>query len=248
MKNYLLAAVLVSLISACVQKQDAAYLIKQSIEASGGERYTNSVIDFDFRDHHYQISRSPEEWTMLRIKADSGQQTVDTFSGKSFSRSINDSLVEPPDSMIFKYQESINSVFYFALLPFKLNDAAVIADRLPDEQIDGKMHYKIEIRFKEEGGGEDFQDVFIYWFDQQDYSLDYLAYSFQVNGGGLRFRKAYNERVIGGIRFVDYLNFKAPKEMAVENLAAQFEAGKLEELSRIELENIEVERRREIMK
>jgi methyltransferase-like protein len=61
----------------------------------------------------------------------------------SFSRTINDSLAKPADSMVFKYKESINSVFYFALLPYKLDDPAVIANRLPDEQIEGKKHYKM---------------------------------------------------------------------------------------------------------
>lgn len=179
---------------------------------------------------------------MRRIKEDSVEVIADTYTPNSFSRSINGSLVYPPDSMIFKYKESINSVFYFALLPYKLDDPAVIANRLENEKIGGKDYYKIKVRFKEEGGGEDFQDVFIYWFDAADYSLDYLAYSFQTNGGGLRFRKAYNERRIEDIHFVDYVNYKATKEMELESLAKRFEAGELKELSRIELENLMVSR------
>jgi hypothetical protein len=230
------------LIIACESKQGASEIIAKAIESSGGEGYQSSVIEFDFRDHQYQIEQKQDEWVMRRIKADSLEIIVDTYSQNAFSRSINDSLVYPPDSMIFKYQESINSVFYFALLPHKLDDEAVIPKRFDDEQIEGKDYYKVEVRFKEEGGGEDFQDVFIYWFDQQDYSLDYLAYSYQTDGGGLRFRKAYNERVLEGIRFVDYVNYKAPKEMELESLAKKFEAGELEELSRIELESIMVSR------
>ena len=143
--------------------------------------------------------------------------------------------------MAFKYIESINSVIYFALLPYKLNDAAVQKERLGKEEIKGKVYFKIGVSFKKEGGGEDYQDLFIYWFDVQDYSLDYLAYSFQVNGGGMRFRKAYNERFVQGIRFVDYVNFK-PKsnQVKLETLGQLFVKNELEELSKIELDNIKV--------
>ena len=228
------------MITSCASKQDADLIINKAIEASGGEKYQNSTINFDFRDHHYMIERRGDEWTMKRIKYDSLATIADTYTSDSFSRTINDSLVQVVDSMIFKYQESINSVFYFALLPYKLNDPAVMAENLDDEVIEGKRYFKIEVRFQEEGGGEDFQDVFIYWFDKSDHSLDYLAYSYETDGGGLRFRKAYNERMVEGIRFVDYINYKAPKDFQLESLAKKFEAGELEELSRIELESLMV--------
>lgn len=227
-------------ILSCSSQKDANTIIQQAIKNAGGEKYENSTIDFDFRDHHYQVERSNGDWYMRRTKEDESKMTEDFYTQESFERRVNDSLVQVEDSMAYKYQESINSVIYFALLPYKLNDPAVKKKMLADESIEGNDYYKIEIRFEEEDGGVDYQDVFIYWLDKQDLSLDYLAYSFQTDGGGLRFRKAYNERIVGGIRFVDYINYKAAKENELNELAKKFESKELEELSRIELKNIKV--------
>ncbi|MAY82833.1 MAG: deoxyribose-phosphate aldolase [Flavobacteriales bacterium] len=242
MKNTFLLALIGIALLACQSGPNAEEIIQQSIANSGGEAYDNSTISFDFRTHHYVVMRKAGEWEMRRIKTDSTGITMDRYSAQNFTRSKSGKAIEVADSMIAKYKESINSVFYFALLPYKLDDAAVIAERLEDEKIEGKKYYKVEVRFEENGGGKDFQDVFIYWFDQTDFSIDYLAYSYETDDGGLRFRKAYNERVIEGIRFVDYINYEAPKEMELESLAVKFEAGELKELSRIELENLMVSR------
>ena len=71
--------------------------------------------------------------------------------------------------------------------------------------------------------------------------LDYLAYSYRVNGGGMRFREATNERVVNGVRFVDYNNYKAKNASTkLENLDKAFENSELKKLSEINLENVQV--------
>ena len=107
--------------------------------------------------------------------------------------------------------------------------------------IKGKTYHKVEIRFSEDGGGEDFDDVFVYWIDTLGFHIDYLAYTFHVNGGGKRFRAAQNARNIQGIRFVDYNNYK-PIDMntKVENLDKAFENSELEKISEIALNNVQV--------
>jgi hypothetical protein len=58
----------------------------------------------------------------------------------------------------------------------------------------------------------------------------------------MRFREAYNERYITGLRFVDYNNYKTENTtIPLENLAKAFEADELKLLSKIELENIKVD-------
>ena len=227
--------------SSCQNQQSAEQIVDQAIEYAGGDRFNQSHISFSFRDKHYEVSRKKGEWKMSRTYQDSSLLVQDDYSPKGFQRKINGAKVKVADSMAFKYMESINSVIYFALLPYKLNDPAVIKENLGKEKIEGKAYYKIQVGFKEEGGGEDFQDEFIYWFDVEDYSLDYLAYSFQVNGGGMRFRRAYNERFVQGIRFVDYVNYKPTKsDVPLVSLARLHQENKLEELSNIKLESIEV--------
>ena len=83
--------------------------------------------------------------------------------------------------------------------------------------------------------------MFIYWINKKSYEVEYLAYSFHVNGGGVRFRKAYNERDIEGVRFVDYENYK-PKDNSTKlsELENLFRQNKLELLSKIELKNVKV--------
>jgi hypothetical protein len=71
--------------------------------------------------------------------------------------------------------------------------------------------------------------------------MDYFAYSFESDGGGLRFRKAVNPRRIGGILFQDYINFTPPSDdIPLDSLQRMFEQGKLKKLSDIKLENIHV--------
>lgn len=230
------------IIQSCNNTSNPKKIIDQAIEFSGGESYDNSSITFEFRDKSYSSKKHDNYWEMSRSFSDSLGIYKDTHSSKGFQRTINDSITQVHDSMAFKYIESINSVFYFALLPYKLNDKAVISEYLGQEKIEGTSYFKIRIRFNEEGGGVDHEDEFIYWFDTKDYSLDFLAYSFQVNGGGKRFRKAYNERVINGIRFADYENYKPEDDSkyTLEQLAHAFTTRKLKLLSTIELKKIKV--------
>ena len=95
--------------------------------------------------------------------------------------------------------------------------------------------------FSKEGGGTDFEDTFVYWIAKTTYHVDYLAYSYAVEGGGIRFREAYNPRTVEGIRFVDYNNYK-PASLAIPltDLDSIFQQNELELLSKIETENVEV--------
>jgi len=71
--------------------------------------------------------------------------------------------------------------------------------------------------------------------------LDYLAYKYATNGGGVRFREAYNTRVVEGIRFVDYNNYKPEnKEVSLSELDQLFTEEKLKLVSKIETEKVKV--------
>ena len=71
--------------------------------------------------------------------------------------------------------------------------------------------------------------------------MDYLAYSYETDGGGIRFRAAYNPREINGLRFQDYVNYKPQGlDVALKDLDYLYEQGSLIEVSKIELENVKV--------
>ena len=217
-------------------------IVKKAISYAGGKKYDSLKISFDFRDIHYEMERNQNDFTMTRSQLKVGDSIVDTYNNDSFQREINGQAATVSDSMASLYRQSINSVFYFALLPYKLEDASVLKTSLGIDTIKGKAYHLIQVKFKEEGGGEDHEDVYLYWFNQQNFALDYLAYSFDENEGGLRFREAYNERTINGLRLVDYKNYKPKdKTIALNELSKEFNQGKLELLSKIDLKNVVVE-------
>ncbi len=222
--------------------ETANTIINKAIEVAGGEKYVDAEIVFDFRDKQYTAIRKNEIYQYEREFKDATQVIRDVLNNEGFKRFVNTEEIVVADSMSVKYAASVNSVHYFALLPYGLNDAAVIKENLGNVSIKGKNYHKIKVTFQQEGGGEDFEDVFLYWVNTETYTVDYLAYSYQeASGVGIRFREAYNVRTINGLRFVDYNNFK-PKEESLNLLDTDkaFEANNLKLLSKIELENITV--------
>lgn len=218
-------------------------IINKSIEISGGENFEKSSLKFEFRDIYYQALRKNHEFLLVRILVKDNDSLFDMLSNVGFERYDNKTIVKLEDSIAKKYEASVNSVHYFSVLPYGLNDEAVNKKLLKTERIKGKDYHKIKVTFNQDGGGEDYEDDFVYWIDIKLYKVDYLAYSYNEDDGlGMRFREAYNERYINGLRFVDYNNYKSEdKTIALENLGKAFEANQLKLLSKIELENVKVE-------
>lgn len=229
----------------CKQSEEtlsAQQIIDKAITISNGEKVGNAHIGFDFRKYHYEAKRNNGNYALTKQKTDSLGTLKEVLSNEGYKRYINDEEVVVPDSMVSRYANSVNSVHYFSVLPFGLNDTAVFKKLLPSVKIKGKDYYKIQITFSEEGGGDDFEDVFIYWIDKISFTVDYLAYEFHVNGGGMRFREAYNVRTVEGIQFADYKNYK-PNDSSTQlnELDKAFEADGLKLLSTIDLKNITVQ-------
>ncbi len=235
----------VFVVISCSQPQketlSAQDLINKSIVISGGNKISNSTLMFSFRDKKYKAFRRFGNYQLERFFIDEKDTVVDLLDNNKFERFVNFKKVELPDSTANKYSNAVNSVHYFSVLPFGLNDEAVNKKYLDTVRIKGKKYHKIEITFNKEKGGEDFDDVFLYWINTETYKVDYLAYEYHVNEGGKRFREAYNERIIDSIRFVDYNNYKPiNKEASLYSLEHLFETNALKLLSKIELEAIEV--------
>ena len=247
MKNILFYCFISAIICGCNTGQDSQVsleqsLVDRSIEASGGDLYTQSTISFKFRDRNYIGTRKGGFFRLERLWSDSLNSYRDYISNEGYSRFQNESAVEVVDSMAFKYSNSINSVFYFGLLPYGLNDPAVIKTYIDTVEINGQQYDKVKITFHQEGGGKDFEDEFVYWFNKETGHFDYMGYNYQTDGGGARFRVAYNPRTVNGIRFQDYINYK-PKDstfMDVSQFDQLYLNNGVEELSRIELEQINV--------
>ena len=243
MKRVYLILVLFIMLFSCKERTEtnlsAEEIINNSITVCGGDLYKSSKISFRFRDKNYV---SENRGTILKrsFEIDSVNY-IDVKNNSGFERYINDALVLIPDSLASLYSNSINSVHYFVQLPYRLNDKAVNKELLEEKVINNKSYYVVKVTFDKNGGGDDFEDTYYYWIQKQSFKPDYLAYDFHENGGGVRFRKAYNERYINGIRFVDYENYKPKNNSAtIQQIADLYLNNQLELISEIKLENINV--------
>lgn len=238
MKNIFGALIFVLLISACnPAEKSAEQLIQNTIEHHGGDAYESLNVEFKFRDKFYKLRHVGGNFQYERIFQDStGREINDILDNSGFKRLIEGEKVDlsPKDSAA--YANSVNSVHYFALLPYNLKDEAVLAHNKEDVLIKGKPYKTIEVKFKQEGGGTDYEDVFMFWFNTETFDMDYFAYSYETEGGGVRFRESINKEQVEGVIFQDYNNFKAEKGTDLIELPALFEKGELELLSKIELE------------
>ncbi|MBZ9627541.1 hypothetical protein LB450_05455 [Psychroflexus sp. CAK1W] len=241
MIKYFLGLLMIALVSCqnSEKKLSSEEIVDKAIAYSGKSKLNNTILKFDFRKYHYKATPTCDGFKFERISK--SKPIRDVLVNDELTRYSNDSIVKLADSTAFSYYESVNSVHYFTQLPVRLKDEAVNLSDLGKEKIQDKTYHKIEVKFSENGGGVDFEDIYIYWFDVEDFSMDYLAYSFIVNEGGLRFRKAINRRTIEGVVFQDYENYKPRiKSKDLEGLAEMFENNELELLSVIENKNIEL--------
>ena len=108
----------------------------------------------------------------------------------------------------------VSTRVYFAFLPYRLNDPGVekldfgivdekvarctrcvsaSADRVPRAAIEG-------------GETGQTSDEYMYWLDPESGEVVYFAYDFVDEPSGIRFRRAFNQRRIGGILFFDQEN------------------------------------------
>ena len=220
----------------------AGTIIDRAIDIACTGNCDRALISFTFRDRKYKSTRQGGNYQLERFKTDSLNTIHDVLTNNGFKRFINDSLIFVPDSTATKIGDGVNSVHYFIQLPFGLNAPAVHKKLIGEDTIKGKNYYEIEVTFSEENGGTDFEDRFVYWIHKENFTVDYLAYRYATNGGGMRFREAYNIRTIEGIRFADYYNFKSNSlDLKLEDMDELFEKGQLTLLSKIENEHIVVE-------
>ena len=221
---------------------NADEIINNAISVYGGDKVYDSEITFTFREKIYKAIYKKENYQLERIFTEDSLTYRDVLTNTTFNRYINNKEIILEDEWKNKYTNSINSVVYFFRIPFNLNDKAVSKTYLGEAIINQQYYHKIKVTFQQEGGGEDYSDVFIYWINKTKYTIDYLAYSYETDGGGKRFRKMINPRKVDDLLVVDYINYK-PNNIneRIENFDVYFEKNGFEELSRIEHENISIQ-------
>jgi hypothetical protein len=228
--------------SACDQRTEAQKIVDSAIDAHGGEAFVNSQIEFDFRDKHYTIYKTETAYEYIREFSDSTGFVKDVLNNSGFVRTVDGVKVDTlSEERIGAFSRSVNSVAYFAFLPYGLNDAAAIKTYLGETEIKGKKYHQIKVTFEQQGGGEHYEDEFMYWFGKEDFLMDYMAYTYHTDGGGVRMREVSSKAEVGGILFQNYRNLKPEDEKTpLEEMQTLYISGKLEKLSDINLENITV--------
>ena len=244
-KNWGLFGILLLFVWSCENKASSSQkktsthkgqeVIDQAIIAHGQHLFENATLSFLFRDKQYSARRSDAEYTYTRSFKNGSALIEDMLiNSTDFSRKKNDISIEIEKEWAEKYSRSINSVLYFFQLPYLLNDLAVKKIDQGMKQIKGENYYQIKVSFQIENGGEDFEDEYLYWIDVNTFEIDYLAYNYITDGGGVRFRSAINKRRVNGLLVQDYINY-APlnKKIPLSSLITEFEKGALIERSRI---------------
>ena len=242
MKKIPFLLVLIILVSCNKSAPSAQEIVDKAIEFSGTEKLREANASFTFRDIGYEYYSSNGDFSYTRIQKDSMNAEIkDVLTNQGLTRYINNEIVDITNEKRAAYSSSVNSVIYFAFLPLWLNDAAVNKTYVGTIDMKRNTYHKIKVTFESEGGGEDFEDVFYYWFDTKDYSMDYLAYSYnEEDGKGMRFREAYNIRRVNGVIIQDYKNLKPQDEesASLSNIDQAFVDGELIQLSLINLEDV----------
>ena len=223
------------------KKLSAQDIIDTCIDVSGANKISNATLTFNFRDKFYLAKRKHGEYYLTRIFTIGKDTIKDILSNSGFERIKNSKRIEVQDSIAVKYSESVNSVHYFSVLPYGLNDIAVKKTLLGEVEIKGEEFYKIKITFSKENGGVDYNDIFIYWIKKDNFKLGYLAYKYTTNGGGMRFREVCKEYFTNGIFFADYDNYE-PKNpnVRLNQLDKIFEKKGLKKISEIKLNDINI--------
>lgn len=219
-------------------------VVNQAIAAHGGDALKRTVVEFDFRDKHFKVTRDGGIFEYERTYTDSTGNVREILNNDGIFRDVNGQRVQLTEKDIARLATPLNSVPYFALLPFNLSDPAVQLSYLGESTLEGSPYHKIQVTFQQEGGGRDYEDRFIYWFHTEDLTMDYLAYGFHTDDGGTRFRKAVNVRTIGGVRIADYLNYISDElplpTSPIEQYDSLFDAGYVELLSEINLDHVTI--------
>uniref|UniRef100_UPI003783D034 DUF6503 family protein n=1 Tax=Daejeonella sp. TaxID=2805397 RepID=UPI003783D034 len=190
-------------------------------------------LEFTFRNIKFKVMQNEGQFRYERTFVDSSGIFYDIIDNEGFKRFLNEKELKLDSLDVAKHSQSLNAMVYFLYLPLKLNDPSVKKKYIDEVKIKGKRYHKLEISFDQNEGGADHKDVYYYWFDVQDYSMDHFAYS----SGGNRFRAVLKTHDVSGVIFQDYINYQMPlndSTTTVMKYDSLFEAGKLRELSRIE--------------
>jgi hypothetical protein len=226
----------------CAPTDPAQQAVGRAIQVHGGERLDEGQVTFSFRGQEFRMVRSGGRFLYERSRTDTlGNRIREWMDNEGTAREVNGIREPLDDQERARVETGVHSVVYFAFLPFRLQDPAVRLQDLGRSEVEGRGYRKVEVTFEQDGGGADWEDRFVYWFDEEEGTLDYLAYRYHRDGGGMRFRRAVNRRWVNDVIVQDYQNFRPLRPVDdIADFDRLLEARELELVSLVELEDVEV--------
>jgi hypothetical protein len=130
-------------------------ILNQSITAHGGDLYNSAHYSFIFRRNTYEFKHIEKGYIYKKTFIKDNSTSIDILTNGDFNRKLNGDLINLSAKESEAASEAINSVMYFATLPYKLNDKAVNTIYIDSTTIKAQNYDVIEITFDQAGGGED---------------------------------------------------------------------------------------------
>lgn len=216
----------------------AKSIISKSIKKHGGALYSNASYSFDFRGKEYSFNHDKNGHSYSLFWKDQDNKAIKiSLQNEQLLKTINNELVQLNPDEIASYREQINSVLFFVLLPFKLEDQNATSAYLGDTKIKGEDYEIVEVNFSEDSDTGN-KTTYFFWFHKEKNTMDYLAYKYKGNNGlAVRFRSFYNRRNINGIVFQDYNNYTCDPNSSLKEIAELYEDDKLTYVSNVEITN-----------
>lgn len=229
---------------------DAVALVRAAQEAHGSDALDGATLHFTFRGDPFTAMRSARGFRYTRTtRDDAGREVLDVLDNDGLTRTIDGETVPLADDDIGRITTAVNSVVYFATLPAPLSDPAVQAQVLAPDTLDGTTYDRLEITFAQEGGGNDWEDRYLYWVHPERRTLDYIAYTYEVapgasgeNDTGHRFRRVIGTSDAGGFRVQDYENLTADSLDTLESYLYLYASGQTRPVSEVLTERARLER------
>ena len=219
-------------------------IVDRAIEFHGGARYTDSRASLELcaKSGCYEVSTTVRGGLYeYRVKGPyrGGVREV-LISNERVLHWENGTEMPVPSEAESRLRDWVMARVYFCFLPYRLNDDSVIKESLGLELWSGRELHKVKVTF-EAGTSTDAEDEYLYWFDPGTGRLEQFAYSFVGSPGGLRFRRPFNYRRVGGILFFDQENLGAAgDDLRVDQIDPEFASSMLP-VSTIELRDITVD-------
>ncbi len=222
----------------------AKRIIRESVLKDSLQVLAEAAYEFRFRDRMYRYQRTGgafvyERWWIDTTTLDTMRDVLHNDGLVRFANGVEVALEERKAAA---YSASVNSVIYFAFLPWALLDPGVEARYLGRDTIKGRALDQVEVSFAAAPGheGHDMhQDEYLYWFAPDTHELAYMSYS-HADGKAPRLRERFNVRSVGGVTVRDYRNYQTPgnEPRSIKLLAGNFNEDALSLLSTIELEDM----------